>query len=109
MSKIVFKSKDSNDPFWELQIDLTESIQNKPILTEEISKTDMTAIEKLIDSKFQKTELENKIKDIVVKEIGGRNGEKIITDIVRNCIVQLYKQLWSKRSFWMNGIVNKPN
>ena len=108
MSKIIFKGKDNN-PFSGLEINLTECIKNKSIITEEISTTDMVAIQKLIDSKFNKSELESKIKDIVVKEIGGREGEKIITDIVRNCIVQLYKQLWSKRSFWMNGIVNKPN
>lgn len=102
MATIILKSKDK--VFNGMKINLKEAINNKTILTEEISKTDMVTIEKMVDKK-----LEDKIKEIVTKEIKNNSTEKMVTDIVKNCLVQLYKQLWTKRTFWMSGIVNKPN
>ena len=102
MSKIIIKAKNFYDG---IQINIAEAIENKPsLINEDISKEDMKTIEKMVN----KT-LEVKIKEIVEKEITGTKNEKFVTDIVRNCIGQLYKQLWSKRTAWLSGIVNKPN
>jgi len=36
----------------------------------------------------------------VQKELKGRDNEKIIRDIAAKVIVDLYRALWVKRSFW---------
>jgi hypothetical protein len=93
----------------DFKINLTECFKNTQILTEELSKADISNIEKLIDAKFKKADVESRIRDIVVKELDGKGNEKRVTEIVSNCMVQLYKQFWMKRTFWQSGIVNKPN
>jgi len=93
----------------EFKVNLTEAFDNTVILTEELSKADISAIEKMIDTKFKKPDIERQIRDIVIKELGGKTNEKKVTEIVSNCLVQLYKQFWMKRNFWQAGLVNKPN
>lgn len=75
-------------------------------LFEGISKDDENTIKNSIiaDSK-----LENKVRDILKKELKGTEFEKKVTEIAKNCIIQLFKQLWLKRNSWSTGIVNKPN
>ena len=35
--------------------------------------------------------------------------ENKVVEITRNVLVQLYKQLWTRRSFWANDLRNSPN
>ena len=50
-------------------------------------------------------EFENKIKDILKKQYkNDKEFEKHITTISKNVLIQLYKNLWLRRSFWFDGI-----
>ena len=44
-----------------------------------------------------------KVKEIV------KDFENKVVEITRNVLVQLYKQLWTRRSFWANDLRNSPN
>jgi hypothetical protein len=41
---------------------------------------------------------------IIKKELKGKDLRKDITDINKDVLVQLYKELWTKRQFWLNSI-----
>lgn len=83
------------------------------LVTEALTQTDKTEIERIVrkeikdaldDSKFKK-----KVKDIVGDEHKSRDFEKKIVDISKNVLVQMYKQMYNKRSFWTSGLSNDPN
>jgi hypothetical protein len=38
-----------------------------------------------------------------------KDFENKVVDITRNVLVQLYKQLWTRRSFWVNDLKNSAN
>lgn len=109
MKYIIFKSK----LFGDTKINLSEAIQGKKIgLNEDITKDNLTGVQKLIDDEFGKKylpQIKKQIEDTVAKAMDSKENERKIEEIVANCLVQLYKQLWSKRSFWVSGIKNKSN
>jgi hypothetical protein len=49
-------------------------------------------------------DLEKKVLKIIQKELKGKNLRKDILDINKDVLVQLYKELWIKRQFWLNSI-----
>ena len=49
-------------------------------------------------------DLEKKVLKIIQKELKGKNLRKDILDINKDVLVQLYKELWTKRQFWINSI-----
>lgn len=49
-------------------------------------------------------DLEKKVLKIIQKELKGKNLRKDILDINKDVLVQLYKELWIKRQFWINSI-----
>lgn len=100
MSKIIFESK----VFGSTEIELNESLLQPQPLNEELTAADKAEIKKLISST-----VEAQVKDAVKKEFGNTATEEMIVDITRNCLVQLYKNLWSKRTFWTNSIKNRKN
>lgn len=74
-------------------------------LNEEINKSDVKAeIKKYMDSSEFKTKVEKIVKDRIKSE---KALEDKVVDITRNVLTQLYKQLWTKRMFWRNGLSNK--
>jgi len=56
--------------------------------------------------KDYETKLEKKIDTMINKSFKGKNFEDATVKIARNAIVQLYKALWIRRSFWTNYISN---
>lgn len=104
MNKIKFKTYLGEETV--LLEDVIKQTSNNTFLFEAVSKDDMDTIKNKIvgDSK-----LEAKVKEILKKELKGTELEKKITEIAKNCIIQLFKQLWLKRNSWSTGIVNKPN
>jgi len=108
MKKILFKS----DFFGDVEINLTEAISGKKVLiTEEITRSDIERIQKIIDSSLNKynSSINQEIIKAVKKEMGSKATEDTIVEITTNCLVQLYKALWSKRGFWKSAISNKSN
>ena len=53
--------------------------------------------------------LEKKIEQLITKAFKGKDFEDRTLKIARNAIVQLYKALWIRRSFWTNYIKNTPS
>jgi hypothetical protein len=52
-------------------------------------------------------ELETKIRAMVRDMVkNDKEVEKFVVEIAKNVLVQLYKALWSKRSFWTSDLKN---
>ncbi len=108
MKKIAFKS----DFFGNVDINLTEAMAGKKVLiNEEIAKADLERIQKLIDIELKKqnTTINSEIAKAVKQEMGSKATEDQMVEVTTNCLVQLYKALWSRRGFWKNAISNKAN
>jgi len=76
-------------------------------LDEELTKSDIKKeISKFLDS----SEFQTKVAKIVADRIKNEKGlEDKVVDITKNVITQLYKTLWTKRSFWSTQLKNKAS
>ena len=73
-------------------------------LNEELTKAD---VDKKIDAKFDSRDFESKIEKIVKEKLkGNKELEDKVVDITKNVLTQLYKALWTKRSFWSSTLKN---
>lgn len=55
-------------------------------------------------------ELQKKIEKMVADKIKGDKAlEDKMVEISRNVLTQLFKALWTKRSFWKSGLSNKAS
>ena len=55
-------------------------------------------------------ELENRIKSVVHQMVkSDKNMEDAMVTIAKNVLVQLYKSLWTKKSFWVSDLRNSSN
>lgn len=76
-------------------------------INEELKKTD---IDKSIKTYMSSGEFKDKIEKIVKDRIKNEKElEDKIVDITKNVLTQLYKTLWTKRTFWANNLTNKGN
>jgi hypothetical protein len=76
-------------------------------LNEEVNKSDVKSeIKKYMDSSEFKSKVEKIVKDRIKTE---KALEDKVVEITKNVLTQLYKQLWTKRAFWKNGLSNKSN
>ena len=81
-----------------------------------LTETDLTASDveqiakKTVKNYFEtgrNADLENKIKGLMKDMVKhDKDFEKAVLEISRNVLVQLYKALWSKRSFWTSDLKN---
>ena len=77
------------------------------IIKESLSQTDENQIGVLIRIEIKKAfgdDLEKKVIQIIKKELKGKDLKKDIMDINKDVLVQLYKELWTKRQFWLSSI-----
>ena len=76
-------------------------------LDEELTKSDIKKeFSKFLDS----SEFKSKVAKIVADRIKNEKGlEDKVVDITKNVIIQLYKTLWTKRSFWSSQLKNKAS
>jgi hypothetical protein len=87
------------------------------VLTESITPTDKSEIKTLVKKEIKdfldisrSSDLEKKVEDIINKKFkNNKDIEKYIVDITRNVIIQMYKTLWTKRSFWSSDLKNSAN
>lgn len=86
----------------------------KKIIKEELSRSDKTEIKKLIQSEFvdmlKRTDikgLEDKVKKIVLKQLkNDKPTKKEVANITQKVLVQFYKTMWTRRTFWANKLDN---
>jgi hypothetical protein len=63
-----------------------------------------------VSSQLDSNPIKKKIEDIITTKIkGNKELEDKIVDITKNVLTQLYKTLYTKKSFWKDNLSNKPN
>lgn len=76
-------------------------------INEDLKKSDVDkSIKTYMDTNEFKSKIEKIVKDRIKNE---KELEDKIVEITKNVITQLYKTLWTKRTFWSNNISNKSN
>jgi hypothetical protein len=96
---------------------IKEALEERNTLNEAItpvSKDDVKAIVKKEIKDFLNLtnagDLEKKVEKMVLDIIkNDKNLDKHFVDISKNVLIQLYKNLWTRRSFWSNDLKNSPN
>lgn len=84
---------------------MKDSIRQR--LNEEMTKSEVKAeVKKYMDSSEFRTKVEKIVKDRIKNEKG---LEDKVVEISKNVLSQLFKQLWIKRSAYINGLTNKAN
>lgn len=86
-------------------------------INEALTATDKSDIKVLIKNEIKDflsitrgSQFETKVMDIVKDTFkSNKDFENKIVEITRNVLVQLYKQLWTRRSFWVNDLKNSPS
>lgn len=76
-------------------------------ITENTSKSDISKEVKIyLDSKEFKTKIEKIVKDRIKDD---KALEDKMVEISTNVLTQLYKTLWTRRSFWRSNLSNKAS
>jgi len=76
-------------------------------INEDINKSELSKEIKIyMNSKDFKDKIEKIVKDRLKNE---KELEDKIVDITKNVLTQLYKTLWTKKSFWRDNLTNKNN
>lgn len=86
-------------------------------MNESISPSDQSDIKILVKKEIKdfldinrSSDLERKIGDIVKRKFkDDKDIEKYIVNVTKNVLIQLYKTLWTRRSFWSSELRNQPN
>lgn len=68
----------------------------------EIEKIAKKEIKDFLDS----TQAHNVVIKIIQKELGTRNIDDKIVDLSTKVVVELFKTLWQKKSFWESSLKN---
>lgn len=83
------------------------------LITETLTQTDKTEIERIarkeIKDALDDSKFKNKIKNLMDDEHKSKDFERKLVEISKNVLVQLFKQMYNKRSFWASGLSNDPN
>jgi len=83
----------------------------KQVLKEELTRADKAEIKKLARTEFEdmlkSTGIKSKIEDLVKKQLrNDKATQKEVAEITQKVLVQFYKTLWNRRSFWVNKLDN---
>jgi acyl carrier protein len=81
----------------------------KKILKEELSRSDKAEIKKIARTEFEDmlktSDIKSKIEKMVKDQLGrDRATQKEVAAITQKVLVQFYKTLWNRRTFWMNKL-----
>lgn len=72
-----------------------------------MTKSDVNKeIKTYLDTKDFESRISKIIKDRINKD---KDIEDKVVEITKNVLIQLYKTLWTKRSFWKDNLSNKSN
>jgi len=84
---------------------MKELIRHK--LNEELTKSDVKSeISNFLDSSEFRSKVTKIIKDRIKND---KDLEDKVVDITRNVMTQLYKTLWTRRSFWQSQLKNRKS
>lgn len=83
-------------------------------LNESLTSSDKSDIKDIVQKEIKdfltsnkNATLEKKVKDVIKDLIkGDKEMEKYVLTITKNVLIQLYKNLWMRRSFWSNDLKN---
>lgn len=83
----------------------------KKILKEDLTRSDKAEIKKLAKKEFEsfmkETDFKSKIEGIVKKQLkNDKPTQKEVAKISEKVLVQFYKTMWQRRSFWANKLDN---
>jgi hypothetical protein len=83
----------------------------KQIIKEELTRADKAEIKKLARAEFEDmlkdSGIKSKIEDLVKKQLkNDKPTQKEIAEITQKVLVQFYKTMWTRRSFWANKLDN---
>ncbi len=83
----------------------------KQVLKEELTRADKAEIKKIARTEFEEmlknTNIKSKIEDLVKKQLkNDKATQKEVAEITQKVLVQFYKTLWNRRTFWMNKLDN---
>lgn len=83
----------------------------KQILKEELTRADKTEIKNIARKEFESmlkdSDIKSKIEDLVKKQLkNDKPTQKEVADITQRVLVQFYKTMWTRRSFWANKLEN---
>lgn len=80
---------------------------NNKNINENLTNSDVSKnIKVYMDTQDFKNKIEKIVKDRIKNE---KELEDKIVDITKNVLTQLYKTLWTKKSFWRDNLSNKSN
>jgi hypothetical protein len=76
-------------------------------MSDSISKSEL---ESRLKKFLKSSELKRKIRQGAKEETkSDKEMEKLVVDITKNVLTQLFKTMWTKRNFWKSDLKNKPN
>jgi hypothetical protein len=83
----------------------------KQIIKEELTRADKTEIKRLARAEFEDmlktSDIKTKIEKIVLDQLKkDKPSQKEIANITQRVLVQFYKTMWTRRSFWSNKLDN---
>lgn len=65
-------------------------------------------LDKRFEDFLKSRDLDKKIKDVLDDKMkDDRELEKFVVDITKNVLIQFYKTMWTRKSFWTSSIKNK--
>ena len=83
----------------------------RKLIKEELTRSDKAEIKRLARAEFEDmlkdSKMKTKIEDLVKKQLkNDKPTQKEVADITQKVLVQFYKTLWTRRSFWANKLDN---
>lgn len=83
----------------------------RKIIKEELNRDDKAEIKKLARKEFEEmlktSDIKSKIEKMVKDQIGkDKPTQKEVAKISEKVLIQFYKTLWTRRSFWANKLDN---
>lgn len=81
--------------------------ENNKKINENLNKAEVSKeIKVYMDSDAFKVKVEKIVKDRLKNE---KELEDKVVEITKNVLTQLFKSLWTKKSFWRDNLSNKTN
>lgn len=102
------------DEFFSEAMDRMEVCPCGEIVSEALTATDKSDIKSMIKQEIKdflemnrSSDFEKRVEKIIKNKFkNDKDIEKHLVDVTKNVLVQLYKTLWTRRSFWANDLKN---
>jgi hypothetical protein len=65
-----------------------------------------TIVRKEMKAFMDTTQAQNTVLKIIQKEMGGRKIDERMVDLATKVVVELFKTLWQRKSFWESSLKN---